>query len=81
MAKTNFYQKAAFAFNPWDLLALVIILLIFTALAWAATQMSHPFNLGDLLIRFGTAGYVLRYRIQMDTIYVVHLRHYRETSC
>ena len=47
--RANFYQKsgATFAFNPWDLLALVIVLAIFTALGWAATQMSHPFNLGD----------------------------------
>jgi plasmid stabilization system protein ParE len=34
----------------------------------------------DLHIRFGTAGYVLRYRVQTDIIYVVHLRHYRETN-
>ena len=47
--RANFYQKsgATFAFNPWDLLALVIVLAIFTALGWAATKMSHPFNLGD----------------------------------
>lgn len=34
----------------------------------------------DLLIRFGAAGYVLRYRIHMDVIYIVHVRHYRENT-
>lgn len=32
----------------------------------------------DLFIRFGAAGYVMRYRVHLDTVYVVHLRHYRE---
>lgn len=32
----------------------------------------------DLLVRFGAGGYVLRYRIHLDTLYVVHVRHYRE---
>lgn len=32
----------------------------------------------DLLTRFGAGGYVLRYRIHAETIYIVHVRHYRE---
>ncbi len=32
----------------------------------------------DLYIRFGAAGYVLRYRTYQDNIYIVHIRHYRE---
>lgn len=32
----------------------------------------------DLLTRFGAGGYVLRYRIHMEAIYIVHIRHYRE---
>lgn len=48
MRKTNFYQKsgATFAFNPWDLFALVTILLLFVLMAYGASQMSHPFNVG-----------------------------------
>lgn len=48
MPKTTFYQKsgATFAFNPWDLLALVIVLTLFVLLAFGATQMSKPFNIG-----------------------------------
>ena len=32
----------------------------------------------DFVIRFGTGGYILRYRIVSDDIYVVHIRHHRE---
>ena len=32
----------------------------------------------DLLTRFGAGGYVLRYRIHVETIYIIHIRHYRE---
>ncbi|WP_367364764.1 type II toxin-antitoxin system RelE/ParE family toxin [Candidatus Tisiphia endosymbiont of Nedyus quadrimaculatus] len=32
----------------------------------------------DLFIRFGLSGYILRYRIYNDTIYVVHIRHDKE---
>ncbi len=32
----------------------------------------------DLLIRFGASGYVLRYRMYLENIYIVHVRHYRE---
>jgi NitT/TauT family transport system permease protein len=48
MRKANFYQKsgATFAFNPWDLFALILILALFVLLAFGATQMSRPFNLG-----------------------------------
>ncbi len=34
----------------------------------------------DLLIRFGAGGYVLRYRIHIEVIYIVHIRHYRESD-
>ncbi len=34
----------------------------------------------DLLTRFGVGGYVLRYRVHAETIYIVHVRHYRETD-
>ena len=34
----------------------------------------------DLLSRFGASGYVIRYRVYLDTIYVVHVRHYRENN-
>ncbi len=34
----------------------------------------------DLFIRFGAAGYVLRYRIHLDSIYIVHIQHYREVD-
>jgi len=32
----------------------------------------------DLAIKFGAAGYVMRYKIYENDIYIVHLRHYRE---
>lgn len=32
----------------------------------------------DLLTRFGAGGYVIRYRLHAETIYIVHIRHYRE---
>lgn len=32
----------------------------------------------ELLTRFGIGGYVLRYRVHAETIYIVHIRHYRE---
>jgi len=34
----------------------------------------------DLLARFGVGSYVIRYRVYLDTVYVVHVRHYRETD-
>jgi plasmid stabilization system protein ParE len=34
----------------------------------------------DLVIPFGSAGYLLRYRIQADAIYIVALRHCREAG-
>lgn len=34
----------------------------------------------DLLARFGAGGYVLRYRIHAEIIYIVHIRHYREVD-
>jgi toxin ParE1/3/4 len=34
----------------------------------------------DLLARFGAGGYVIRYRIHGEIIYIVHIRHYREND-
>jgi len=34
----------------------------------------------DLYIRFGAAGYVLRYRVYYEKIYIVSIRHYRESG-
>ena len=34
----------------------------------------------DLLVRLGAGGYVLRYRVSAETIYIVHVRYYRETD-
>ncbi len=34
----------------------------------------------DLFIRFGAAGYVLRYRTLQNNIYISELRHYRENK-
>ena len=33
----------------------------------------------ELGIRFGVGGYLLRYRVHTEKVYVVHLRHYRES--
>ncbi|MBW5803009.1 hypothetical protein FIV31_06935 [Coxiella endosymbiont of Ornithodoros amblus] len=30
----------------------------------------------DFNVRFGAGGYIFRYRIQKEILYVVHLRHY-----
>lgn len=32
----------------------------------------------DLLARFGAGGYIVRYRVYAETVYIVHVRHYRE---
>lgn len=34
----------------------------------------------DLGIRFGASGYIMRYRVFEKVIYVVHIRHYRESG-
>lgn len=34
----------------------------------------------DLFTRFGAGGYILRYRIHLNTVYIVHIRHYREAD-
>ena len=34
----------------------------------------------DLFARFGAAGYVIRYREHFDSVYIVHIRHYREAD-
>jgi len=34
----------------------------------------------DLYVKFGAAGFVIRYRTHQDQIYIVHIRHYREVS-
>ena len=31
-------------------------------------------------VRFGVAGYVIRYRIRENTTYILHIRHYRESA-
>lgn len=37
-------------------------------------------NYRDLFVRFGAGGYILRYRINLDVVYIVHVRHYREND-
>ena len=32
----------------------------------------------DILIRSGAGGYVMRYRFHAETVYIIHIRHYRE---
>jgi plasmid stabilization system protein ParE len=34
----------------------------------------------DFYTRFGAGGYVIRYRVELETIYIIHIRHYRETD-
>lgn len=34
----------------------------------------------DVSVRFGAGGYILRYRLHLDNIYIVHVRHYREAN-
>ena len=34
----------------------------------------------DMHIKFGAAGYVMRYRVYQDGVYIVHIRHYRESG-
>ncbi len=34
----------------------------------------------DLLTRFRASAYVIRYRLHDDTIYIIHVRHYRENE-
>jgi plasmid stabilization system protein ParE len=34
----------------------------------------------DIIIPFGSSGYVLRYRIQQDTIFIVALKHGKEAG-
>lgn len=34
----------------------------------------------DLNIKFGTRGYVLRYRVYENILYVVYIRHHRESG-
>ena len=34
----------------------------------------------DLLVRFGAGGYVIRYQVYLETVYIVYIRHYREAS-
>lgn len=34
----------------------------------------------DVLARFGAGGYVIRYRVYNDAVYIVHVRHYREND-
>jgi plasmid stabilization system protein ParE len=37
-------------------------------------------NFHDVIIPFGSAGYVLRYRIDEDTILIVAVKHTKETG-
>jgi toxin ParE1/3/4 len=34
----------------------------------------------DVYARFGAGGFVIRYRVTEEQVYVVHIRHYRETN-
>ena len=34
----------------------------------------------DLHARFGVGGYIIRYRVYSDVVYIVHVRHYREND-
>lgn len=42
--------------------------------------VKDPLNYRDISVRFGAGGYILRYRLYLDTIYIVHVRHYREVD-
>ncbi len=33
----------------------------------------------ELFIQFGAGGYILRYRVKSELIFIVHVRHYRES--
>lgn len=56
----------------------------------AAKRLAELSNIGkpvadlpdyrDLLIRFGAAGYLMRYKIHQESVYIVHIRHYRESD-
>ncbi|MCK4609297.1 MAG: type II toxin-antitoxin system RelE/ParE family toxin [Gammaproteobacteria bacterium] len=56
----------------------------------AANKLAETPNIGkpvadlpdyrDLYIRFGAAGYIMRYRIYLDGVYIIHIRHYRESG-
>lgn len=37
-----------------------------------------PKNYRDLYLHYGQAGYIIRYRLYNDRIYIISLRHYRE---
>jgi NitT/TauT family transport system permease protein len=49
MGLKRFYQKSgtAFPFNPFDIIAFIIIISAFILLGLAATQMAKPFNIGQ----------------------------------
>ena len=34
----------------------------------------------DLFITLGAAGYVIRYKVYQDDVYIIHIRHYRESG-
>jgi plasmid stabilization system protein ParE len=34
----------------------------------------------DIVVPFGASGYLLRYRLQSDTIYIIALKHCKETG-
>jgi plasmid stabilization system protein ParE len=42
--------------------------------------VKEPIHYRDLSVRFGAGGYILRYRMYLDIIYIVHVRHFKEAS-
>lgn len=42
--------------------------------------VKDPLYYRDVSVRFGAGGYTLRYRLHLDIIYIVHVRHYRESD-
>lgn len=47
----------------------------------AGTSVEDMFNDGDyrdLFIPFGAYGYLMRYRYERDSVYILHIRHTRE---
>ena len=51
-----------------------------TELPESGKPVKEPLHYRDISIRFGAGGYILRYRVYQDTIYMVHVRHYRESD-
>lgn len=47
----------------------------------AGYQLDHLHPFRELLVPFGNGNYVIRYRIEKQTIHIVHLWHSREDRC